>query len=433
MSLTVKAYFKNEIRRIPLEVSNASSFALLEEKIRATFFDLPARGRLAMRWKDSEGDLVMFGTDDELIEALGTVQDGVFKVYLENLDDIENNRNDKMNNKNVHDFVQNLLGTLAEVGAAFDMNDHCGFMKNRTNPCNRSGVSAENPSEVNLTKEELEKLNLISGTVCDAVKMKLADICNSTEKLEKVAECTEVALKSGIQRAIAIQRKTGAQFEIAKKVPKKFKKESSSSSSENDFDFNSEDEVSIVKTDKKRGLNKKIKTAAKEVELLTFKEVNESFGKLAAQWASKAVAETMRESVKKIVKSDEPSPKKSSKFDDFESSGMNDEKMIHSDDQKPPACNSGTDQQSAFGSGFGSGNGYQKWGFPNVGQTTQTSLNDIGNLLVGLGASAVPDEAAIQSAVDAFKRMGFQPDEKLMEEIRKAQGDIAKVFENMKK
>merc|ERR1712004_809075 len=282
----------------------------------------------------------MFGTDDELIEALGTVQDGVFKVYLENMDDIESNRTDKMNNKSVHDFVQNLLGNLAEVGAAFDMNDPCGFMKNRTNPCNRSGVSAENPSEVNLTKDESEKLKLISGTVSDAVKMKLADIFDSTEKLENVAECSEVALKSGIQRTIAIQRKTGAQFEIAKKVPKKFKKErSSSSSSENDFDFNSEDEISIVKTGNKRGMNRKIKTAVREIEFLTFKEVNESFGKLAAQWASKAVAETMRESVKQIAKSEDSSPKKSSKFDDFESSAMNDEKTIISDDQKPRGCN----------------------------------------------------------------------------------------------
>merc|ERR1712226_176787 len=170
----------------------------------------------------------------------------------------------------------------------------------------------------------------------------------------------------------------------------------------------------------KRGLNKKIKTAIKEVELLTFREVSENFGKLAAQWASKAVAETMRESVKQVVRN-------------FESSGMNDEKTMHSDDQKHPGCNRGIDQHSTSGSGCGSGNGYQKWGFPNVGQATQASLNDIGNLLMGLGASAVPDEAAIQSAVDAFKRMGFQPDEKLMTEIRKAQGDIAKVFENMKK
>merc|ERR1712004_289240 len=224
---------------------------------------------------------------------------------------------------------------------------------------------------------------------------------------EKVAKCTEVALKSGIQRAVAIQQKTRAQFEIAKKVPKKFKKESSSSSSENYFGFNSEDEISIVKTDKKRGLNKKIKTAVKEVELLTFKEVNESFGKLAAQWASKTVAETMRESIKQIVKSEEPSPKKSSKFDDFESSGMNDEKTMHSYDQKPPGCNSGSDKQSASGSGCDSGHGSQNWGFPNVGNATQASLNDIGNLLMGLGAYAVPDEAAIQSAVDAFKRMGF--------------------------
>merc|ERR1712226_19042 len=183
----------------------------------------------------------------------------------------------------------------------------------------------------------------------------------------------------------------------------------------------------------KRGLNKKIKTAVREIEFLTFKEVNESFGKLAAQWASKAVAETMRESVKQIAKSEDSSPKKSSKFDDFESSAMNDEKTIISDDQKPRGCNLGTDKQSASGSGCDSGHGYQKWGFPNVGQTTPASLNDIGNLLMGLGASAVPDEAAIQSAIDAFKRMGFQPDENLMEEIRKAQGDIAKVFESMKK
>merc|ERR1712004_780785 len=156
---------------------------------------------------------------------------------------------------------------------------------------------------------------------------------------EKVAKCTEVALKSGIQRAVAIQQKTRAQFEIAKKVPRKFKKESSSSSGENDFDFNSEDEISIVKTDKKRRLNKKIKTAVKEIELLTFKEVNENFGKLAAQWASKAVAETMRESVKQIAKSEESSSKKSSKIEDFESSRMNDEKTMHSDHQKHPGCN----------------------------------------------------------------------------------------------
>ncbi|XP_075256895.1 uncharacterized protein LOC142349309 [Convolutriloba macropyga] len=399
MSLTVKAFFKDEIRRIPIEASSASSFELLEEKIRSTFFDLPARGRLAMQWKDSDGDLITFSTDNELIDALGSVSNGVFKVYMADKDEMEQGGQNGYPS-GLRDFVENLAGNLAQMGAAFDLNSPCGLK--RTSP--ESNVDDDDI----WTSEQKEKLNLVSGTICDGAKMKLADVCRP-EISDDIEGCIEVALRSAIKRAVVVQTKSGFEAEVAKKIPKKLKKESSSSSSSEDSDVDSETEISIVKVDQ-RGLNKKLKSAVKETERLAFKEVNEHFGKLAAKWASQAVAQTMRESLKQFIKNGD----KDKEVKEPEDSG--DQTKRATESTKPRGCDKPTSSS---------------WVPPNLG-TAATPLNELGNFLFGLGSSAMRDDKAIKEAVDAFKNMGFQPDEKLIEEIKKAQGDIARVFENMK-
>lgn len=90
MSLTVKAYLERadsepEIRRFTVPADVSSSYAYLVKKISSIFPSL-REGHFSTHWKDPDGDLVQFSTDEELIEALGFVVDSIFKVYLKSGD-----------------------------------------------------------------------------------------------------------------------------------------------------------------------------------------------------------------------------------------------------------------------------------------------------------------------------------------------------------
>ena len=89
MSLTVKAFLvkqqgENEIRRFPIPADVSSNFDYLKKKIAEIFPNL-GQGNFVLYWKDSDGDNVNFSTDEELVEALGFVNDGLFRVYIKEL------------------------------------------------------------------------------------------------------------------------------------------------------------------------------------------------------------------------------------------------------------------------------------------------------------------------------------------------------------
>lgn len=87
MSLTVKAFLmrggdeKAEIRRFTVPADVSSSFDYLQKKVADIFPGL-ARGNFHLYWKDEDGDLIAFSTGEELLEALGFVDDGLFRLYV---------------------------------------------------------------------------------------------------------------------------------------------------------------------------------------------------------------------------------------------------------------------------------------------------------------------------------------------------------------
>ncbi|XP_046569068.1 sequestosome-1-like [Haliotis rubra] len=70
-----------EIRRFGVPSDASASFDYLFKKISEVFPGL-VRGNFNLYWKDSDGDLVSFSSDEELLEALGFVTDSVFRIYI---------------------------------------------------------------------------------------------------------------------------------------------------------------------------------------------------------------------------------------------------------------------------------------------------------------------------------------------------------------
>ncbi|XP_078602752.1 sequestosome-1-like isoform X2 [Branchiostoma floridae x Branchiostoma japonicum] len=92
MSLTVKAYLErsggsadqpaHEIRRFAMDPDVSSNYDYLSRKVAQVFPSLSDPGDFKLFWKDGEGDLVSFSSDEELLEALGFVNDGIFRIYV---------------------------------------------------------------------------------------------------------------------------------------------------------------------------------------------------------------------------------------------------------------------------------------------------------------------------------------------------------------
>ncbi|XP_078684809.1 sequestosome-1-like isoform X2 [Branchiostoma floridae x Branchiostoma belcheri] len=95
MSLTVKAYLERpggsadqpaqEIRRFAIDQDVSSNYEYLSRKVALVFPSLNEPGDFQLFWKDNEGDLVSFSSDEELMEALGydgMVNDGIFRIYV---------------------------------------------------------------------------------------------------------------------------------------------------------------------------------------------------------------------------------------------------------------------------------------------------------------------------------------------------------------
>ena len=88
-TLTVKAFLNRpgnpqEIRRFSVDEGASTSYDYLRRKVGQVFQGLD---NITLAWKDAEGDLVVFSSDDELMEALGFVTDAVFRLYIRKNDD----------------------------------------------------------------------------------------------------------------------------------------------------------------------------------------------------------------------------------------------------------------------------------------------------------------------------------------------------------
>ena len=83
-TLTIKAYLSrpgrpDEIRRFAVDEGVSTSYDYLSRKVGQVYQGL---SNISLSWKDAEGDLIVFSSDDELMEALGFVTDAVFRIYI---------------------------------------------------------------------------------------------------------------------------------------------------------------------------------------------------------------------------------------------------------------------------------------------------------------------------------------------------------------
>ncbi|XP_063046389.1 sequestosome-1 isoform X2 [Engraulis encrasicolus] len=87
MSMTVKAYLlgkedcHKEIRRFAIDQDVSSSFEYLKGKVVDVFGNL-RNGPFQMFYKDEDGDMIAFSSDDELMMGLTGVKDGTFRLFI---------------------------------------------------------------------------------------------------------------------------------------------------------------------------------------------------------------------------------------------------------------------------------------------------------------------------------------------------------------
>jgi len=86
MSVSMKAYLyfdsnEPEIRRFSVDQSVSANYSYLVQKIKTVFPNL-LRKEIILLWKDADDELVTFSSDEELVEALGSVPENLFKVYV---------------------------------------------------------------------------------------------------------------------------------------------------------------------------------------------------------------------------------------------------------------------------------------------------------------------------------------------------------------
>ncbi|XP_061582455.1 sequestosome-1 [Cololabis saira] len=87
MSVTVKAYLLGkeeqvrEIRRFAVDQDAASSFEYLRGRTRGVFTHLE-NSNFNLYYRDDDGDLVAFSSDDELVMGLGCMKDNAFRLYV---------------------------------------------------------------------------------------------------------------------------------------------------------------------------------------------------------------------------------------------------------------------------------------------------------------------------------------------------------------
>lgn len=88
MSITIKAYLKigdnasGEIRRFEMDPGECTNFECVIKRLMHVFPSL-ANESIKVSWKDSEGDLIAFSSDEELAGALGQLSEDVFRIYIQ--------------------------------------------------------------------------------------------------------------------------------------------------------------------------------------------------------------------------------------------------------------------------------------------------------------------------------------------------------------
>ncbi|KAM6924238.1 sequestosome-1 [Xenentodon cancila] len=86
MSVTVKAYLLGkdeqvkEIRRFAVDQDASCSFEYLSSRVRGVFSHL--NNSFNLFYRDEDGDLVAFSSDDELMMGLGCMKDAAFRLYV---------------------------------------------------------------------------------------------------------------------------------------------------------------------------------------------------------------------------------------------------------------------------------------------------------------------------------------------------------------
>ncbi|KAK5603798.1 hypothetical protein CRENBAI_000947 [Crenichthys baileyi] len=87
MSVTIKAYLLGkdeqvkEIRRFAVDQEVSCSFEYLSKKVSAVFSNLSSSA-FNLFYKDEDGDLVAFSSDDELMMGLSFVKDDTFRLFI---------------------------------------------------------------------------------------------------------------------------------------------------------------------------------------------------------------------------------------------------------------------------------------------------------------------------------------------------------------
>lgn len=87
MSMTVKAYLlgkediHKEIRRFTVDQDVASSFEYLSRKVADVFQSL-RNATFQMYYKDEDGDMIAFSSDEELIMGLTSVKDATLRIFI---------------------------------------------------------------------------------------------------------------------------------------------------------------------------------------------------------------------------------------------------------------------------------------------------------------------------------------------------------------
>ncbi|XP_020383261.1 sequestosome-1 isoform X2 [Rhincodon typus] len=87
MAFNVKAYLlgkdevNREIRRFAVDHGVSTSFEHLYKKVASVFQSLRSEN-FQMYYKDEEGDMIAFSSDDELMMALSFLKEGTFRIYI---------------------------------------------------------------------------------------------------------------------------------------------------------------------------------------------------------------------------------------------------------------------------------------------------------------------------------------------------------------
>ena len=84
MSKLVKVFYKTDIRRFELKNLNGVTFREFKSTVLKLFTcQTQNEDGVKLRWKDSDGDLILFSSDEELRHAISQNVSGTFLVFMD--------------------------------------------------------------------------------------------------------------------------------------------------------------------------------------------------------------------------------------------------------------------------------------------------------------------------------------------------------------